>query len=298
MPQAFAALVAQRRPQYRVRPPSLPGPPLLLLLNLLLHAIATTQPLPAVARRMSTRTARQRDEVVEKPPLQRPLHGRVRRHAREVLVFGRVEVGRLRVVHRVCVQLDGHARRLDAKVRHTACLVPRVPLGESPADHADRESHDVDPAVRLHVGRAPSCSVLALAVIVSDALAEGAQHHTALALAEAARVLAEGRFCREVGGPTVRRRAMAPVLRGRRRQRSRRGQQVAREAPSVDVGLHGHAGELAQGTVNVDQLDETVVPPPAPARRPPPVAYYERDARGELGVGLLAPVAMLAQMPA
>ena len=76
------------------------------------------------------------------------------------------------------------------------------------------------------------------------------------------------------------------------------GQQVVREAPSVDVGLHGHAGELAQGTVNVDQLDETVVPPPAPARRPPPVAYYERDARGELGVGLLAPVAMLAQMPA
>ena len=40
-----------------------------------------------------------------------------------------------------------------------------------------------------------------------------------------------------------------------------------------DVGLHGHARELAQGTVDVDQLDEGVVLAAAP-RRPasPPVA--------------------------
>ena len=62
-----------------------------------------------------------------------------------------------------------------------------------------------------------------------------------------------------------------------------------------DIGLHGHARELAQGTVDVDQLDKGVVLPAAP-RRPasPPVAYDERHARGELGVGLLAPMAVLA----
>ena len=117
--QALATLVAQRRAQHRVRvrprhrvlppPHAEPRPvprlmpplplrlplrlPLLLLLLLLLlrlllllllpllNAIATGRRRPAAARRMSTRFARERDEVVEQPPSQRPLHGSVRGHA-------------------------------------------------------------------------------------------------------------------------------------------------------------------------------------------------------------------------
>ena len=62
-------------------PLRLPRLLLLLLLLPLLNAIATGRPRPAAARRMSTRFARERDEVVEQPPLQRPLHGSVRGHA-------------------------------------------------------------------------------------------------------------------------------------------------------------------------------------------------------------------------
>ena len=65
----------------------------------------------------------------------------------------------------------GFGHRLCAKVRHAARLIPRVPQGESPADHAEREPHDIDPAVRLYVGRAP-----ALALVEAGALAERTQH--------------------------------------------------------------------------------------------------------------------------
>ena len=65
----------------------------------------------------------------------------------------------------------GFGHRLGAKVRHAARLIPRVPQGESPADHAEREPHHIDPAVRLHVGRAP-----ALALVEAGAPAQRAQH--------------------------------------------------------------------------------------------------------------------------
>ena len=72
---------------------------------------------------------------------------------------------------------------------------------------------------------------------------------------------------------------------------------MAREAASVDVGLHGHAGELAQRTVDVNQFYRAVVLAAAPPRRVPPVAYDERHAGVRLEECVLAPRTVLAQLP-